>query len=81
MDKTFSQCLLSSDMKLHLQSTDYGKLLSSSEAELTVSLVDCKLRENLVTEFRCLRSNALPPLSTFLDYITYATTRHVQNYK
>lgn len=63
-------------MKLHLQSTDYGKLLSSSEEDLTVSLVDCKLRENLVTEFRCLRSNALPPLSTFLDYITYATTRH-----
>lgn len=57
-------------MKLHLQSTDYGKMLSSSEEDLTVSLVDCKLRENLVTEFRCLRSNALPPLSTFLDYIT-----------
>lgn len=70
-------CFLSSDMKLHLQSTDYGKLLSSSEEDLTVSLVDSKLRANLVTEFSCLRSNALPPLSTFLDYITYALTRHV----
>lgn len=73
--KTF-MCFFSSDMKLHLQSTDYGKLLSSSEEDLTVSLVDSKLRENLVTEFSCLRSNALPPLSTFLDYITYVTTLH-----
>lgn len=65
-------------MKLHLQGTDYGKLLSTSEENLTVSLVDNKLKENLVTEFSCLRSNALPPLSTFLDYVTYAAmTLHV----
>lgn len=57
-------------MKLHLQSTDYGRLLSSAEDELTVSLVDSRLRENLLTEFSCLRSNALPPLAAFLDYIT-----------
>lgn len=61
---------LPSDMKLHLQSTDYAKLLSSSEGDLTVSLVDSKLRDKLATEFSCLRSNALPPLSTFLDYMT-----------
>ncbi|XP_039998672.1 V-type proton ATPase subunit d 1-like isoform X2 [Xiphias gladius] len=67
-----AQCDTLEDMKLHLQGTDYGKLLSSSEEDLTVSLVDKKLRENLVTEFSCLRSNALPPLSTFLDYITYS---------
>uniref|UniRef100_A0A7N6BUC3 V-type proton ATPase subunit n=1 Tax=Anabas testudineus TaxID=64144 RepID=A0A7N6BUC3_ANATE len=66
-----AQCDTLEDMKLHMQSTDYGKLLSSSEGDLTVSLVDTKLRDNLVTEFSCLRSNALPPLSTFLDYITY----------
>ncbi|KAM3604803.1 uncharacterized protein V6R79_016354 [Siganus canaliculatus] len=70
--QNLAQCDTLEDMKLHLQTTDYGKLLSSSsEEELTVSLVDRKLRENLVTEFNCLRSNALPPLSTFLDYITY----------
>ncbi|XP_028283659.1 V-type proton ATPase subunit d 1-like [Parambassis ranga] len=67
-----SQCDTLEDMKLHLQSTDYGKLLSSSEEDLTVSLVDSKLKEILVTEFSCLRTNALPPLSTFLDYITYS---------
>ncbi|XP_037642467.1 V-type proton ATPase subunit d 1-like isoform X2 [Sebastes umbrosus] len=68
--QNLAQCDTLEDMKLHLQSTDYGKMLSSEE-DLTVSLVDSKLRENLVTEFSCLRSNALPPLSTFLDYITY----------
>ncbi|KAF3699110.1 V-type proton ATPase subunit d 1 [Channa argus] len=67
-----AQCDTLEDIKLHLQSTDYGKLLSSSENDLTVCLLDSKLRENLVTEFSCLRSNALPPLSTFLDYITYS---------
>ncbi|XP_040026815.2 V-type proton ATPase subunit d 1 [Gasterosteus aculeatus] len=67
-----AQCDTLEDMKLHLQCTDYGKTLSSSEDDLTVSLVDSKLRENLVAEFSCLRSNALPPLSTFLDYITYS---------
>uniref|UniRef100_A0A667YUS2 Uncharacterized protein n=1 Tax=Myripristis murdjan TaxID=586833 RepID=A0A667YUS2_9TELE len=65
-----AQCETLDDMKLHLQSTDYSGLLSSADEDLTVSLVDSKLRENLVTEFSCLRSNALPPLSTFLDYIT-----------
>ncbi|KAM6918362.1 V-type proton ATPase subunit d 1-like [Xenentodon cancila] len=67
-----AQCDTLEDMKMHLQSTDYSKLLSSSEDDLTVSLVDSRLREHLVTEFSCLRSNALPPLSTFLDYMTYS---------
>ncbi|XP_061654148.1 V-type proton ATPase subunit d 1-like isoform X4 [Phyllopteryx taeniolatus] len=68
-----AQCDTLEDMKLHLQSTEYGKLLSSAgEEDLTVSLVDRKLRDNLVTEFNCLRSNSLPPLSTFLDYMTYS---------
>ncbi|KAG7525676.1 V-type proton ATPase subunit d 1-like [Solea senegalensis] len=70
--QNLAQCDTLEDMKQHLQSTDYGQLLSSSEEELTVSLVDNRLRENLVAEFSCLRSNALPPLSTFLDYVSYS---------
>ncbi|XP_075876986.1 V-type proton ATPase subunit d 1-like [Nelusetta ayraudi] len=66
-----AQCDTLEDMRLHLQSTDYGRLLTSAEDGLTVSLVDSRLRGNLVTEFSCLRSHALPPLSTFLDHITY----------
>ncbi|KAM9719038.1 V-type proton ATPase subunit d 1-like [Menidia menidia] len=67
-----AECETLEDMKLHLQSTGYGRLLSASEDDLTVTLLDSKLRESLLAEFSCLRSNALPPLSTFLDYITYS---------
>ncbi|KAM9322407.1 V-type proton ATPase subunit d 2-like isoform 2-T2 [Pholidichthys leucotaenia] len=57
-----------------LTQTGYHNLAQCDtlEEELTVSLLDSKLRENLVTEFSCLRSNALPPLSTFLDYMCYS---------
>ncbi|XP_037537215.1 V-type proton ATPase subunit d 1-like [Nematolebias whitei] len=68
--QNLTQCDSLEDMKLQLQTTNYGKLLSSSADDLTVSLVDTMLRESMVTEFSCLRSNALPPLSTFLDYIS-----------
>ncbi|KAM8838557.1 V-type proton ATPase subunit d 1-like isoform 2-T2 [Synchiropus picturatus] len=67
-----AQCDSLDDMRLHLQTTDFGKLFSATEEDLTVSLMDTKLRENLVTEFRCLRSNSLPPLSHFLDYVVYS---------
>uniref|UniRef100_A0A8C2XDC6 V-type proton ATPase subunit n=1 Tax=Cyclopterus lumpus TaxID=8103 RepID=A0A8C2XDC6_CYCLU len=69
--QNLAQCDTLEDMKLHLQCTEYGKMLSSPAEDLTVSLVDSKLRENLVTEFSYIRSNAVPPLSTFLDYITH----------
>ncbi|XP_067108481.1 V-type proton ATPase subunit d 1-like isoform X1 [Osmerus mordax] len=67
-----TQCDTLEDMKLHLQSTDYGRLLSSSGDHLTMSLMDQKLKENLLVEFRSLRSHSVPPLSIFLDYITYS---------
>uniref|UniRef100_A0A8C6SS00 V-type proton ATPase subunit n=1 Tax=Neogobius melanostomus TaxID=47308 RepID=A0A8C6SS00_9GOBI len=70
--RNLAQCDTLEDIKLHLQSTDYGKLLSSAEQGLSVSLVDSRLRENLAAEFNCLRSNALPQLSTFMDFITYS---------
>ncbi|KAJ0039387.1 hypothetical protein NL108_015914 [Boleophthalmus pectinirostris] len=70
--QNLAQCDTLEDLKLQLQSTDYGKLLSSAGQGLSVSLMDSKLKENLTTEFRCLRSNALPQLSTFMDYITYS---------
>ncbi|XP_072297325.1 V-type proton ATPase subunit d 1-like [Eucyclogobius newberryi] len=70
--QNLAQCDTLDDIKLHLQSTDYGKLLSSADQDLCVSLIDSKLRENLASEFSCLRSNALPQLSTFMDYISYS---------
>ncbi|XP_076334053.1 V-type proton ATPase subunit d 1-like isoform X2 [Tachypleus tridentatus] len=66
------QCETLEDLKLHLQSTDYGSFLANEASPLTVSVIDDKLREKLVIEFQHIRNHAVEPLSTFLDYITYS---------
>ena len=58
------------DMKLHLQSTDYGQFLANEPSPLAVSVIDDRLREKLVIEFQHMRNQAVEPLATFLDYIT-----------
>jgi len=58
---------------MHLASTDYGNFLSSMTgggSVLTVAMLDEKIREKLVQEFNYIRNQAVPPLSTFLNYIT-----------
>lgn len=65
------QCETLEDIKLHLQSTDYGNFLANEASPLTVQVIDDKLREKMVIEFQHLRNHSLTPLSTFLDYITY----------
>ena len=49
------QCETLEDLKLHLQSTDYGNFLAN-ESSLQVSVIDEKLREKLVTEFQHMRN-------------------------
>lgn len=60
-----------SDLKLHLQGTDYGSFLANEPSPLAVSTIDDKLREKLVIEFQHLRNHSVAPLSTFLDFITF----------
>ncbi len=60
------------DLKLHLQSTDYGNFLASVPSPLQVSVIDDNLREKLVTEFQHMRNHATGELATFLDFITYS---------
>lgn len=60
------------DLKLHLQGTDYGAFLANEPSPLSVSTIDSKLREKLVIEFQHMRNQAVEPLSTFLDFITYS---------
>lgn len=72
-----SQCnasisALFADLKLHLQGTDYGSFLANEPSPLSVSTIDDKLREKLVIEFQHMRNQAVEPLSTFLDFITYS---------
>lgn len=58
------------DLKLHLQDTDYGNFLANEPGPLTVGIIEEKMREKLVSEFRYTRNQAFRPLSVFLDYIT-----------
>lgn len=58
------------DLKLYLQTTDYGHFLANETGPLTVSIIDDKLKAKLLTEFTYFRNHAFEPLSTFLNYIT-----------
>ncbi|CAJ0916096.1 unnamed protein product [Ranitomeya imitator] len=64
--------IMDPDLKLHLQSTDYGNFLANETGQLTVSTVDEKLKEKLMIEFHYFRNHAFEPLATFLDFITYS---------
>ena len=57
------------DLKLHLQSTNYGSFLANEPSPLSVSTIDEKLREKLVVEFEYVRNHSYEELATFLDYI------------
>lgn len=64
------QCETLEDLKLHLQTTDYGNFLASQTHPLTVSKIDAEMRRKLCHEFQYFRNHALGPLSTFLTYMT-----------
>lgn len=57
-------------MKLNLQETDYGATLSN-EANISPPIIESRALTKLVTEFFFLRAQAVEPLATFLDFITY----------
>jgi V-type H+-transporting ATPase subunit d len=65
------QCETLDDVKLHLQTTDYGNFLANEPSPLSVSTIDEKLQEKMVAEFRHIRHQAVEPLATFLDFMTY----------
>jgi len=66
------QCETLEDLKLHLAGTDYGNFLANEPSPISVSTLDDKLREKVVAEFVHMRNQAVEPLSTFLDFITYS---------
>ena len=69
-ENAFESSTLYSDLKLHLQGTDYGNFLANEAGPLTVSVIDEKLRDKLVVEFNHIRNQAVEPLATFMDFIT-----------
>ncbi|KFO98025.1 V-type proton ATPase subunit d 2 [Calypte anna] len=67
-----AQCETLEDLKLHLQTTDYGNFLANETDPLTISTIDDKLKTKLLTEFHYFRNHAFEPLATFLNFITYS---------
>lgn len=55
---------------MNLQETDYGPTLNN-DANITPPLLETRALSKLVTEFFFLRAQAVEPLASFLDYITY----------
>ena len=66
-----TQCESIDDMKMHLASTDYGNFLQNEPSPISTTTLAQKTTEKLVEEFNFLRMQAVEPLATFLDYITY----------
>mmetsp|Transcript_8890 Transcript_8890/g.12895 ORF Transcript_8890/g.12895 Transcript_8890/m.12895 type:complete len:389 (+) Transcript_8890:91-1257(+) len=65
-----TQCETLDDVKLNLSESDYSSALAELGA-LTPSTLQKAAVEKLVLEFKYLRSQAVEPMATFLDFITY----------
>eukprot|EP01038_Epipyxis_sp_PR26KG_P009451 gene9451-12735_t len=73
LDDTYhhlTQCETLEDFKLNLQETDYGQMLSN-EAVVNPPIIEKGAINKLVVEFFYIRAQAVEPLATFMDYITY----------
>ncbi|TDL17875.1 ATPase, V0 complex, subunit D [Rickenella mellea] len=67
-----TQCETLEDFRMQLSSTDYGNFLANEPLPISTSTIADKATQLLVDQFHFLRSNAVEPLSTFLDYMTYS---------
>ncbi|KAL7444203.1 hypothetical protein ACHAXM_009320 [Skeletonema potamos] len=65
-----TQCETLDDVRLNLSETDYQDALADMNTLIPTGLQKAAV-EKLVTEFKYLRTQAIEPLSTFLDFITY----------
>jgi V-type H+-transporting ATPase subunit d len=68
---SLTQCETLEDVRMHLSSTDYSTFLQNEPAPLSTKTIAEHATRKLVDEFRFIRSQAVEPLSTFLDYLTY----------
>lgn len=66
------QCETIEDIKVNLQATDFAGYLTSEVSPISASFIESRLRDKIVMEFLHIRNQARAPLSTFLDYITFA---------
>ncbi|KAF8073688.1 V0 complex, c/d subunit of ATPase [Lyophyllum atratum] len=66
-----TQCETLEDFRTQLTATDYGNFLANEPLPISTSTISDKATQLLVEQFNYLRSNAVEPLSKFLEYITY----------
>jgi V-type H+-transporting ATPase subunit d len=66
-----TQCETLEDVRLNLTESDYAEALADMAQGFSPSELQSAAIQKLVTEFQYLRSQAVEPLSTFLDFITY----------
>jgi V-type H+-transporting ATPase subunit d len=65
------QCESIEDMKMHLASTDYGNFLQNEPSPISTTTLAEKCTDKLVEEFNFLKNQAVEPMATFMEYITY----------
>lgn len=65
-----TQCENLEDVKLNMSETDYADAVADLTV-LTPSGLQAAAIDKLVTEFKYVRTQAVEPLATFLDFITY----------
>ena len=66
-----------SDFRTQLSATDYGNFLANEPLPISTSTIADKATQILVDQFNYIRSNAVAPLSKFLDYITCVRFLHI----
>ncbi|OSD07257.1 ATPase V0 complex subunit D [Trametes coccinea BRFM310] len=67
-----TQCETIEDFWTQLSATDYGNFLANEPLPISTSTISDRATQVLVDQFNFLRSNAVEPLSKFLEYMTYA---------
>ncbi|KAF9497621.1 ATPase, V0 complex, subunit D [Pleurotus eryngii] len=66
-----TQCESLEDFRTQLSATDYGNFLANEPLPLSTSTISDRATGILVDQFNYIRTNAVAPLSKFLEYITY----------
>jgi len=66
-----TQCETLEDLRMHLSGTDYGSFLQNEPAPLATATIAEYATKKLVKEFRSLHVQAVEPLKSFMDYLTY----------
>ena len=64
-------CVRTPDFRTQLSATDYGNFLANEPLPISTSTISDKATQVLVDQFNFLRSNAVEPLSKFLEYMTW----------